>query len=99
MKFESTLERKSKECIEHIEEALKDGYENKLLDEVFNLITSSDRATGCMQARAVDIAETIQPSITVRDLKLATNMMCAMASQLVLNLADEGLININKKEV
>lgn len=99
MEFESTLERKGKKSAEHVEEAPKNGYKNKLLEEVFELITSSDRATSCMQARAVDIAETIQSSITAKDLKLATNMMCAMASQLVLNLADEGLISINRKEV
>ena len=95
MEFESTLERKDKKHAEHLKEAQAKGYKNELLDKVFKLVSSSNTVE-YLQFRATDIAKAIQPSITSKDLRIARNMMCAMATQLVLNLIDEGLVNINK---
>ena len=97
MEFESTLERESKKRGKELKEAIAEGRKFKSVDEVFKLITNSDTAMRSMYGRAMHIAKIIQPSISDKDLKIASDMMSAMASQLVHNLLEEGLISINKK--
>ena len=96
MEFKSTLEKTAEKHENHLREAIAKGYSDKGVDDVFELISHSGRAMDVMVARSLSIAKTIQPSISGRDLKIASNMMCAMASQLVLQLKKEGLISINK---
>ena len=96
MEFKSTLEKESEKQEKHLKEARAKGYSDKGVDDVFELVSHSGRAVDVMIARTKSIAKTIQPSISGRDLQIAGNMMCAMASQLVLMLKDEGLISINK---
>ena len=97
MEFESTLQKASEKHEKHLKEAITEGYDRKPTDEVFKLIMSSNTSMACMRSRALYIAKTVQPSITEADLKIASDMMCAMASQLVLNLIEEGLISVNRK--
>ena len=97
MGIRSTLQKASEKHEKHLKEGIERGYDRKPADKVFKLIISSNTAVACMRSRALYIAKTIQPSITEADLKIAADMMCAMASQLVLNLVEEGLINVNKK--
>jgi hypothetical protein len=98
VKFRSTLERYLEQAEESLKKAKEKGYSSKPVDEVFEMITSSAQAEDLMRVRSIMIAKTIQPSITESDLKMASDMMCALASELVLNLMREGLISLNKKE-
>ena len=97
MGIRSTLQKASEKHEKHLKEAMTKGYDRKPADEVFKLIMSSNTSMTCMRSRAQYITKTIQPSITKADLKIAADMMCAMASQLVLNLVKEGLISVNKR--
>ena len=96
MEFKSTLEKESEKQEKHLKETLSKGYDTKPVNEVFELITQSGRPMTVLGSRAIHIARIIQPSISEKDLKIATNMMCALASQLVLQLKEEGLIRFNK---
>ena len=96
MEFKSTLEKTAEKHENDLKEAIAKGYSDKGVDDVFELVSHSNRAIDVMIARTKSIAKTIQPSISGRDLQIAGDMMCAMASQLVLMLKNEGLISFNK---
>lgn len=96
MESESTLERKDRMHAEHLKKAIENGYNTEAVDKIFNLTLKSKVAVDCLRSRAKDIAKTIQPSILDKDLRLAVNMMSAMATQLVLNLLNDDLIKINE---
>lgn len=96
MELKSTLEKEFEKHENALKEARAKGYSDKGVDDVFELISHSGCAVDVMVARTRSIAKTIQPSISGRDLQIACNMMCAMASQLVMQLKEAGIISFNK---
>ena len=96
MEFESTLERSLKERADKLRKAKEDGYkEPPEVKKVFNLVKDSV-AFHAARLRTMIIAREMQPSITDTDLKIASDMQLAMASELILNLMKEGLITIKE---
>lgn len=96
MKFESSLEKHLRESKTDLEQARREGMkEDERIQGIFDMITNSP-CFPKLSARATYVSKIIQPSIADRDLKIACDMMCALASELVLNLVKEGLITIKE---
>lgn len=96
MEFKSTLEREDKRLEEGYAKAKAAGkFKDTQLKEVLNLVINS-RGGKFVQSKSIEIAKTIQPSISGNDLQIACTMQCAMSTQLVYSLLKEGLISINK---
>ena len=96
MEFESTLKREVKQIDNRMKDAKAKGYkEPPEIKEVFDLVKDS-MAFLIARVKTIEVARCIQPSITNEDLKIASDIQLATASQLMLNLIKEGLISINK---
>ena len=96
MEFRSTLEKELEQHHERLKQAEAEGYkEPPEIKEVFFLIKDS-LAFMKTRMRTITVARSIQPSITDTDLKIASDMQLASASELVLNLLKEDLIKIVK---
>ena len=96
MKFKSTLEKHMGQAKVNVAAAEEIGYkEDELISKIFKMVTDSSCFLKAY-SRATMVSRTIQPSINDKDLKIASDMMMALASELMLGLVREGLISINK---
>jgi hypothetical protein len=99
VEFKSTLEKAMEESEARVKEERAKGHEvSPDLLQVFKLIKNSLITLEAARRRSIMVTRFIQPSITDKDLKIASDMQLATASELVLNLLKEGLISINNKE-
>lgn len=96
MEFRSTLQKHVEDASDRIKQARENGYKTSpLLLELFHKIKDTPPFLAA-RLRTIMIAREIQPSIMKEDLRIASDMQLAMATELILNLVKEGLISVNR---
>ena len=94
MVFKSTLERESEKLRGSAQHMRDTGIEvPKLVLEVNKMVSKSAKFSYTLD-EAVDVAKTIQPSITEEDCRIAVCLQLTLCSQLIYNLIEEGKIKI-----